>query len=154
MEIPTLPEEERQRIFTQMWVGQMYGAIGFIMQKLGPQALEEYNEGVAKQSAEQFKAMGWDNPMGFAMAQAVTCKNVFGSEVEVLPSEDGSVTLDIKRCANLEAALEFAQKGGPITREQHCGGCINGYFKPVAEKLGLRLQAGFTDKGCKMTIRK
>ena len=31
MEIPTLPEKERQKMFTQMWVGQMYGVIGFII---------------------------------------------------------------------------------------------------------------------------
>jgi hypothetical protein len=37
MEIPTLPEKERQKMFTQIWVGQMYGVIGFIIEKLGPQ---------------------------------------------------------------------------------------------------------------------
>jgi hypothetical protein len=96
MEIPTLPEKERQRMFTQIWVGQMYGVISFIIEKLGPQALEEYNERGAKQSAEQFKAMGKDDPMGFAIAQAVSYKNVFGSDVDVVPNEDESVTLDIK----------------------------------------------------------
>lgn len=110
MEIPTLPEKERQKMFTQMWVGQIYGAIGFIMEKLGPQALEEYNEQGAKQSAEQLKAMGKDDPMGFAMAQAVCGKNVFGSDVDVVPNEDGSVVLDIRKCTNLETALEFAEK--------------------------------------------
>lgn len=47
---------------------------------------------MAKQSAEQFKAMGKDDPMGFAMTQEITCKNVFGSDVDVVPNEDGSVT--------------------------------------------------------------
>lgn len=154
MEIPTLSDEERQNMFTQMWVGQMYGAIGFIMQKLGPQALNEYNEQGARQSAEQFKAVGKEDPLGFALAQAVTCKNVFGSDVDVIPNKDEGITLDIKECANLKTALEFAEKGAPITKEQHCGGCINGYFRPVAEKLGLNLKAEFTDNGCKMTIRK
>ena len=64
MEIPTLPKKERQKMFTQMWVGQMYGAIGFIMEKQGPQGWEEYNQRAAKQSAEQFKAMGKDDSMG------------------------------------------------------------------------------------------
>ena len=154
MEIPTLPEKERQKMFTQMWVGQMYGAISFIMEKIGPQALEEYNEQGAKRAAEQFKAMGKDDPMSFAMAQAITCKNIFGSDVEVVQKEDGSVVLDIKKCTNLETALELAEKGAPITKEQHCGGCINGYFKKVAENLGLQLEVEFTEKGCKMSIRK
>ena len=48
MEIPTLPEKERQKMFPQMWVGQMHGAIGFIMEKQGPQGWEEYNQRVAK----------------------------------------------------------------------------------------------------------
>ncbi len=74
MEIPDLLEKERQEMFTQMWVGQMYGAISFIMEKIGPQALDEYNEQVAKRAAEQFRAMGKDDPMSFAMAQAITCK--------------------------------------------------------------------------------
>ena len=154
MEIPTLPKKERQKMFTQMWVGQMYGAIGFIMEKQGPQGWEEYNQRAAKQSAEQFKAMGKDDSMGFAMTQAITCKNVFGSNVDVVPNEDGSVTLEIKECNNLKVALEFAEKRASITKNQHCGGCINGYFKPVAKNLRVNLAAEFTDKGCKMTIRK
>ncbi|MEA1869183.1 MAG: hypothetical protein U9N09_03400 [Euryarchaeota archaeon] len=44
MEIPTIPEPEKEKIFTRMWVGQLAGATGFIMQKLGTDVLEEYND--------------------------------------------------------------------------------------------------------------
>ena len=98
--------------------------------------------------------MGKDDSMGFAMTQVITCKNVFGSNVDVVPNEDGSVTLEIKECNNLKVALEFAEKRASITKNQHCGGCKNGYFKPVAKNLRVNLAAEFTDKGCKMTIRK
>ncbi len=37
-----------------------------------------------------------------------------------------------------------------VSNNKHCGGCINGYFKKVAGKLGLQLEAEFTDEGCKM----
>jgi len=50
--------------------------------------------------------------------------------------------------------MEFKEKGMPITREQHCDGCINGYFKKVAENLGLKLEAEFTENGCEITIEK
>jgi len=50
--------------------------------------------------------------------------------------------------------LQLAEKGMPITKEQHCSGCINGYFRRVAENLGFTLDVEFTDKGCTMTIGK
>jgi len=154
MEIPTLSEKEKQKMNCEIFVGNRYSEIGFIMQKWGPQILQEYTDYTATQAAEQFKAMGKDDSMGFAMAQAVSCKNLFGSEVDVIPNSDGSVTLDIKECANLKTALDFAKRGAPITKEQHCDGCIGGYFRPVSEKLGLKLEVEFTDKGCRQTYRK
>ena len=76
MEIPSLSEEEKQKLFTEMWLGSM----------MGP--------------------------------------------------------------------LQFAEKGMPMTKEQHCSGCINGYFKRVTKNLGFTLDVAFGDKGCKMTISK
>lgn len=40
----------------------------------------------------------------------------------------------------------------PITKERHCHGYINGYFRRVAHNLGLSLEEEFTEQGCKMTI--
>jgi hypothetical protein len=154
MEIPNLSEKERQRMNCEMFVGNNYSVIGFIMQKLGPKGLKEYTDQTTKKVAQQFKAMGKDDPMGFAMVQAISCKNLWGSDVDVIPNKDGSVTLDIKECANLRTALEFAKKGAPITKERHCDGCISGYFRPVSEKLGIKMEVEFTDKGCKMTFKK
>jgi len=123
------------------------------MQKLGTDALEEYNDLIADQSAAQLRARGFESPVDFAISQAVCCANIFGSDVDVIPEADGSATLDIKKCANLRTALEFAEMGMPITKEQYCGGCINGYFRRVARRLGLKLTAEFTEIGCRMSIK-
>ncbi|NQE46864.1 hypothetical protein C5S31_12670 [ANME-1 cluster archaeon GoMg2] len=153
MEIPTLPEEEKQKIFTEMWLGSMMGSLGFIMRKLGPEALEELNDEAAKGCATDMKGRGVNDPLQFAMSYGVINKNVFGSDVEVEGTPERAI-LDTKKCSNLEAALEFAKKGMPITKEQHCSGCIDGYFKRVAKNLGFTLDVEFRDKGCKMTISK
>ena len=154
MEIPSLTEEEKQWMSCEMFVGNNYNVIGFIMQKLGPSGLQEYTAQTTKQAAAQFKAMGKDTPMEFVMTQAISCKNLWGSNVDVIPGNDGTVTLELKECANLRTALDFARKGAPITKEQHCSGCISGYFRPVSEELGLKLKVEFTDKGCMMTFSK
>ena len=153
MEIPTIPEPEKEKIFTRMWVGQLTSATGFIMQKLGNEALEEYNDLIADQSAAQLRATGVESPVDFAISQAVCCANIFGSDVDVVPEADGSATLAITECANLRTALEFAEMGMPITKEQFCGGCINGYFRRVARRLGLKLTADVTEIGCRMSIK-
>jgi len=133
--------------------GAMMGPMGFIMRKLGPDALEELNEESAKGCAADMKERGVDDPLKFAMNYAVVNKNIFGSDVKVTGNPEKAV-LNMKRCRNLEAALEFAEKGIPITKEQHCSGCINGYFKRVAKNLGFTLDVEFTDKGCTMTVSK
>ena len=153
MEIPSLSEEEKQKLFMEMWLGSMMGPMGFIMRKLGPEALEELNEETAKGCAADMKARGVDDALKFAMNYAVVNKNIFGSDVEVEGDPEKAI-LDVKRCSNLEAALQFAEKGMPMTKEQHCSGCINGYFKRVAANLGFTLGVEFTDVGCKMTILK
>ena len=122
MEIPTLSDEEKQKLFMEMWLGAMMGPMGFIMRKLGPDALEELNAESAKGCAADMKERGIGDPLKFAMNYAVINKNVFGSDVEVTGNPEKAV-LDMKRCSNLEAALEFAEKGMPITKEQHCSGC-------------------------------
>ena len=151
MEIPTLSEEEKQKIFTEMWLGTMMESIGFIMRKLGPEAMEELNNETATHCAADIKARGVDDPLKFAMDYAIVNKNIFGSDVEVSGNSERAI-LDVKRCSNLDAALGFAKKGMPITKEQHCGGCINGYFKRVAENLGFNMDVEITNKGCKMII--
>ena len=153
MEIPNLSEVEKQEIFMGMWLGAMMVPMGFIMRKLGPDALEELNDESAKGCAADLKERGVDDPLKFAMSYAVINKNVFGSDVEVEGTPEKAI-LDMKRCRNLEAALEFAKKGMPLTKEQHCSGCIDGYFKRVAKNLGFSLDVEYTDKGCKMSISK
>ena len=153
MEIPTLSEEEKQKIFTEMWFAVIMGSRGFILQKLGQEALEELNDESANGCATDMNGRGIDDALKFAMNYAVVNKNIFGSDVVVEGTPERAV-LDTKRCSNLEAALEFAAKGMPITKEQHCAGCIDGYFKRVAKNLGFSLDVEFSDKGCKMTISK
>jgi hypothetical protein len=153
MEIPTLSEEEKQKIFMEMWFSAMMGPMGFIMRKLGPEAMDELNDESAASCAADLKARGVDDPLQFAMSYAVINKNIFGSDVDVEGSPE-KATFAMKRCSNLEAALQFAEKGMPLTKEQHCSGCINGYFKRVAENLGFAFDVEFTDTGCIMTMSK
>ena len=153
MEVPVLPEKEKQKIFREMWMGAMMGYIGFIVEKLGIEAIEELNSLGAKKCALDLRSKGINDPLKFAMNYAVVNKNVFGSDVVVEGDENKAKLITIK-CANLDTAMEFKEKGMPITREQHCDGCINGYFKKVAENLGLKLEAEFTENGCEITIEK
>jgi len=153
MEIPNLSTEEKQELFTEMWIGSMMGPMGFIMRKLGPEALEELNEEMAKGCSMEIAERGVDDALKFAMSYGVVNKNIFGSDVEVKGNPEKAI-LDVKRCSNLEVALRFAEKGMPVTKEQYCSGCINGYFKRVAKNLGFKLDVEFSDKGCKMTILK
>ncbi len=153
MEIPSLSEEEKQKLFMEMWLGAMMGSMGFIMRKLGPEAMEELNEEAAKHCAADLKGRGVGDALKFTMNYAVVNKNIFGSDVKV-EGNPAKAILDMKRCRNLEAALRYSEKGMPMTKEQHCSGCINGYFKRVAENLGFNLDVEYTEKGCRMTISK
>ena len=153
MEIPALSEEEKQKIVMEMWFGVMMGSRGFIMRKFGLDAMEELNEETAKGCAADMKERGVDDALKFAMNYGVVSKNIFGSDVEVKGAPEKAI-LNTKRCSNLEMALQFAEKGMPLTKEQYCSGCINGYFKRVAENLGLTLDVEFSDTGCKMTMSK
>lgn len=83
MEIPTLSEEEKQKIFMEMWLGAMMGPMGFIMRKLGPEAMEEANAESAASCAADLKGRDVDDPLKFAMSYAVINKNIFGSDVAV-----------------------------------------------------------------------
>jgi hypothetical protein len=80
MKIPTLSEKERQKIICEIFAANNY-LIEFTKQKLGPQGVKEYHEWMT-QSVEGLRAMSWDGPLGFAMAQVTSHKNLYGSDVE------------------------------------------------------------------------
>lgn len=152
MEIPKLEEEEIQQLAAQHWTGFLLGTIGFIMQKLGPEGAKEFNVNGAKNSANALKAMGMDNPKSFAMNDATRWKNVYGSDISV--KEDGdSAIIEHKKCACLTVTLELAKKGMPISKAQHCAGCIS-YYKSLLENLGMKLEPTLTDVGCVFRISK
>ena len=137
MEIPILSASERQQICREMWTGMIHGINSFIMRKLGPDALEELNSEVK-----------------FAMNYAVVNKNVFGSEGVSVEGDACEAVLTTARCANLESAMDLRSRGMPITRNEYCSGCIDGYFKKVAENLGFGLEAEFTERGCRIKIQR
>ena len=95
------------------------------------------------------REMDRGDPMEFAMAQAISWKNQFGSDVDMVPN--ASVTLSIEECALKKAAAECGKEGGPIKKEKQCNNCLPGL---IAKKLGMNLKAEFTDKGCEMVIGK
>ncbi|MEA1997949.1 MAG: hypothetical protein U9N61_01300, partial [Euryarchaeota archaeon] len=65
-----------------------------------------------------------------------------------------SAIINMKMCATLKVAIELGKTGMPVSREDYCHGCIDGYHKKVAANLGLKLDATFTKNGCEMTIRR
>ena len=76
MEIPSLSEEEKQKLFTEMWLGSMMGPMGFIIRKLGPEALEELNEEMARGSSVEMRGRGVDDALKFVMDYGVENKTI------------------------------------------------------------------------------
>ena len=153
MEIPTLSEEEKWEMMREMFVMNNQAALGFIMQ-MGPEKMSEYSEMTAQQYADMLRAQGKDNAIGFAMSEAIVRKNLMGSDVEV-DGNPNEATLNLKRDGFLMTAINLIKKGLlPISKEDFQRGCIEGYFKPRAEKLGMELDVEYTDEGYRIKIIK
>jgi chromosome condensin MukBEF MukE localization factor len=153
MEIPTLSEEEKWEMMREIFVLSKQGDIGFIMQ-MGTEKMSEYTEMTAQQYAGMLRAQGKDNAIGFALSEAIVRKNLMGSDVEV-EGNPNEATLNLKREGFLMTAINLIKKGLlPISKEDFQHGCIEGYFKPRAEKLGLKLDVEYTDEGYRIKILK
>ena len=153
MEIPTLPEEEKWEMMREIFVLNKQVDIGFIMQ-MGTEKMSEYSEMTSQQYADMLQAQGKDNAIGFALSEAIIRKNLMGSDVEV-EGNPGEATLNLKRDGFLMTAINLIKKGLlPISKEDFQRGCIEGYFKPRAEKLGLELDVEYTDEGYRIKISK
>jgi len=127
--------------------------IGFIMQ-MGAEKMSEYAEMSSQQYANMLQAQGKDNAIGFAMSEAIVRKNLMGSDVEVDGNPDEAI-LNLKRDGFLMTAINLIKRGLlPISKEDFQRGCIEGYFKPRAEKLGLELDVEYTEEGYKIKISK
>ncbi len=153
MEIPTLSEEEKWEMMREIFVLNKQADIGFIMQ-MGTEKMSEYAEMTSQQYADMLRAEGKDNAIGFAMSEAIVRKNLMGSNVEV-EGNPNEATLNLKRDGFLITAINLIKKGlVPISKEDFQHGCIEGYFKPRAEKLGLELNVEYTDEGYGIKISK
>ncbi|MGB3478741.1 MAG: hypothetical protein WA977_11185 [Halobacteriota archaeon] len=153
MEIPTLPEEEKWAMMREIFVLNKQVDIGFIMQ-MGTEKMSEYTAMTAQQYATMLQAQGKDNAIGFALSDAIVRKNLMGSDVEVEGNPD-EATLNLKRDGFVMTAINLIKKGLlPISKEEFQRGCIEGYFKPRAEKLGLELDVEYTDEGYRIKISK
>ena len=153
MEIPTLPEEEKWEMMREIFVLNKQVDIGFIMQ-MGTEKMSEYSEMTSQQYANMLQAQGKDNAIGFALSEAIVRKNLMGSDVEV-DGNPGEATLNLKRDGFLMTAINLIKKGLlPISKEEFQRGCIEGYFRPRAEKLGLELDVEYTDEGYRIKISK
>ncbi len=153
MEIPTLSEEEKWEMMREIFVLNKQVDIGFIMQ-MGMEKMSEYSKMTSQQYADMLRAQGKDNAIGFAMSEAIVRKNLMGSDVEV-DGNPGEATLNLKRDGFLMTAINLIKKGLlPISKEEFQRGCIEGYFRPRAEKLGLELDVEYTDEGYRIKISK
>lgn len=146
MEIPELSKEETQKLAAQQWTSFLLGTVGFIMQKLGPEGAKEFTASGAKNTANALKSMGIDNPKAFAVSDATKWKNAYGSDISVKDEGDTAI-IDHKKCACLAVTLELAKKGMPVSKEQHCAGCV-AYYKELLKNLGMNLEPKLTDVGC------
>ena len=153
MEIPTLSEEEKWEMMRELFVLNKQMDIGFIMQ-MGAEKMGEYSEMTAQRYADMLRVQGKDNAIGFAMSEAIVRKNLMGSDVEV-DGNPNEATLNLKRDGFLMTAINLIKKGLlPISKEDFQRGCIEGYFKPRAEKLGMELDVEYTDEGYMIKIIK
>ena len=152
-EIPELSKDECQKIASEMFVGFTAGTGAAIRQKFGPDADDELGTLAAQGCAMNLKSMGADTPLKYALHYATMSKNLHGSDVEV-EGDENSAILNTKMCATLKVVMELGKTGMPVSREEYCRGCIDGYHKKVAANIGLKLDATFAENGCKMTIRK
>ena len=153
MEIPTLLEEEKWAMMREIFVLNKQADIGFIMQ-MGLEKMSEYSEMTSQQYANMLQAQGKDNAIGFALSEAIVRKNLMGSDVEVDGNPDEAI-LNLKRDGFLMTAINLIKRGLlPISKEDFQHGCIEGYFKPRAEKLGLELDVEYTDEGYGIKISK
>ena len=153
MEIPTLSEEEKWEMMREMFVLNKQIDIGFIMQTAA-EKMGEYTEMTAQQYADMLRAQGKDDAIGFALSEAIVRKNLMGSDVEV-DGNSSEATLNLKRDGFLMTAINLRKKGLlPVTKEEFQRGCIEGYFKPRADKLGLKLDVEYTDEGYLIKISK
>jgi len=153
MEIPTLSEEEKWEMMRELFVLNKQMDIGFIMQ-MGAEKMSEYSEMTAQRYADMLRAQGKDNAIGFAMSEAIVRKNLMGSDVEV-DGNPNEATLNLKRDGFLMTAINLIKKGLlPISKEDFQRGCIEGYFKPRAEKLGMELDVEYTNEGYRIKIIK
>ena len=153
MEIPTLSEEEKWEMMREIFVLNKQVDIGFIMQ-MGTEKMSEYSEMTSQQYADMLRAQGKDNAIGFALSEAIVRKNLMGSDVEV-DGNPNEATLNLKRDGFLMTATNLIKKGLlPISKEEFQRGCIEGYFRPRAEKLGLELDVEYTDEGYGIKISK
>jgi hypothetical protein len=151
VEIAELSKEETKKIASEMFVGILVGTGAYIRQKLGPEAEDELGTMAAQGCAMNLGALGVDTPLKYALHYATISKNLNGSDARV-EGDSESAILDTKTCATLKAAMEFKEKGMPISRVEYCRGCIDGYHKKVAANVGMNLDATFTEDGCRMTI--
>ena len=152
MEVPDLTPEEGRKLAARAWVSGLYATMGFLAERLGPEAISDYCRYSAKLAALQLRQAGVSDPLSFALANATLFKNAYGSEVEVSGGPE-EAELRLVRCANLEAALELARKGLPVERRGHCAGCLS-YMGALAEELGLELSGQPTGRGCVMRVRR
>ena len=154
MEIPTLSEEEKWKMMQETFVMNIQTSLGFIMEKLGQEGMKEYSEMTAESYAQMLRAQNKDDAIGFAMSEAVYRKNLWGSEIEV-EGDSKEAFLNIKKSEILMTAMRLVEKGQlHMSKQEFQRGCIEGYFRPRAEKLGLELDVEYTDEGYKIKILK
>lgn len=90
-------QEEAARVFARNCFTAMT-----VLEKVGPEAVKQYQEAMLKNKVEFFKAQGVKTPLELVKAMAEFETNVFGSKVVVVGDEK-SASLEYETCACMNA---------------------------------------------------
>jgi hypothetical protein len=152
-DIPVLTLSEIQQRVVGWWLGNYYGSIGYVGKRLGKKGVREFLELGARQVAATFKRLELTEPLDVAVAIATNEKNMFGSEIEVIESEE-CVDIKRERCAILEGAKAFSRLGASLVAREHCRTCSEMHWKLAFKEMGMSMETKLSESGCCMRIRK
>jgi hypothetical protein len=118
---------------------------GKFIERLGSDAVEEYQNEMVKLGVDMFKAREKSgeihiSPYGFAQIYGDCLHNMWGSDVDMQTNRDGSITLDVKECGNIRADLFLNEwEITKIDKKERCDGCILLILLYSKDKLYRRL---------------
>ena len=154
MKIPVWNEEEKKQMLKEWFMINKQSDVAFIMKNC-PEKLPEYTQNYNTLYGKLIQRYVKPTALGWVMFEAMMRKNLMDSEVEV-EGDDNEATLTIKRDGFLMTAVGLAENNIlRVKKEVFQQSCIEGYFKPRAASLGLKvIEAVPLEEGYRIKVRK